>query len=88
MNERKIPEWVGTASRLLVALRHVAPKGSGTLPATPERLSRGLSEIEEDLRRHGICIEKRRAGKSGERQILLTRTLPDGRREEASEDAA
>ena len=62
--------------------------GRGTLPATPERLSRGLSEIEEDLRRHGICIEKRRAGKSGERQILLTRTLPDGRREEASEDAA
>ena len=82
------PEWAGTASRLLAALRQVAPRGGGKLPATPERLSRGLSEIEEDLRRHGIRIEKRRAGKSGERQILLTRTLPDGRRAEASEDTA
>ncbi len=71
------PEWTGTATRLLAALRHVMPKGGGKLPATPERLSRGLREIEEDLRRHGVTIEKRRVGKFGERQVVLARAIPN-----------
>jgi hypothetical protein len=65
------PEWSGTASHLLAALRRVTPKGEGRLPTRPEQLSSGLRRIEEDLRRHGMTIKRDRIGNAGTRMIFL-----------------
>jgi hypothetical protein len=72
-------KWQGTAAQLLDALAKVAGSSARERgwPKTPGLLSRRLTRSEPLLRGRGIEVTRDRAGRRGDRLILLTKREPE-----------
>lgn len=72
-------EWRGTATQLLVEVRRLTPREEHNVPRGSAQLSAEIHRLATDLRKIGVEIESRRAGRRGERLILISASEEDPR---------